>query len=224
MFKCYGHFYKIKKDKVVFSKCRSLLEIINTNQISFGALKRSIPDSLCIMMNPGTSTPKDSSYREKVYDVSSFKLKHQVKDMVLTVPDDTQYRIMAIMKENNWKHVRVINLTDIRQHQSEELQSEINLFKRIHSTPIHSLFTEERKDELKQVLSSVKSQPIIMAWGTQRCLKQYAKRCVQNTLSFNCYGIRSKQDQYFLQHPLTTTCSWVSEILHILDKNKTLNL
>jgi hypothetical protein len=223
MFECYGHFYKLKKGNIVFSKCRSLLEIINTNQLSFEELKHSFPDALCIMMNPGTSTPKDSSYKEKVYDVNSTSMNHRDKELVFTIPDDTQYRIMAVMKEKDWKYVRVINLSDIRQHQSEKLKSELNMFNRIHKIPIHSIFIKERKYELSQILSSVKSKPIIFAWGTERCLKEYAKVCIQNTTRFNCFGIRSRQDKYFLQHPLTTSCSWVEDILDMLNGNNTLD-
>lgn len=189
----------------------------------FENLKLSTPDALCIMMNPGTSTPLKSFYKERIHEVESFKINHQNKPLVLTIPDDTQFRIMAIMKAKGWKHVRVINLTDIRQHESEKLKLEINSFNQVYPIPIHSLFSKKRKKELFEILSSVKSKPIIMAWGTQKCLKEFANICFQMTNNFSCYGVTSKQDELFLQHPLTSNCSWVDEILTKINSNITLD-
>jgi len=97
--------------------------------------------------------------------------------------------------------VRVINLSDIRQKDSEYLNPEIKKFHRIYSTPLHSMFIPEREEEFNEIISSINSSPIIMAWGTQGCLLDFAKECVERTEVYDRYGVRSVQDNYFLIHP-----------------------
>ena len=82
-----------------------------------------MPDSLVIMMNPGGSEPMKKSV-ENLYTYKNINLlADSLKsgdDIVKTKPDRTQYQIMRIMEWQQWSHVRVINLSDIRNPKSHK--------------------------------------------------------------------------------------------------------
>ena len=51
--------------------------------------------------------------------------------MVFAKPDVTQYQVMRIMAEMGWDHVRIVNLSDIREPKS------IKFFKRVKEFEIN---------------------------------------------------------------------------------------
>lgn len=213
---CYGHFYKIIKDGVEIVNCRSQLDIINSDIIDAEDIGISRPDSLAIMMNPGTSKPKDHGYQEQEIDVRKFFNRVNEKEFVPTIPDDTLKRIMKIMQHKNWKHVRVINLSDIRQHKSEKLTVELNKYKLHSLNHEHSLFSVIRSAELVEVLEKVQGKPIILAWGTRTCLKPYVIECMDKLRDNTFYGARAAKEGYY-HHPLTTRISWTKYLIELLN-------
>ncbi|WP_409346936.1 DUF1643 domain-containing protein [Paenibacillus sp. MBLB4367] len=212
-FKCYGHFYKITKDNMVVARCRSQLDIINADKMKFDHLIDSVPDALSIMMNPGTSRPADSNYIEKEIDLDNFITEE--KEIVHTIPDDTQKRLMRVMQIKKWKHLRVINLSDIRQPESQKLSEELKQYNKHSLLMEHSIFSGVRKNEVDSLLKKMKGKPIIIAWGTQNCLNQFAKVCLTVIKGHMSYGVTAKKNYHF-QHPLTTKLSWVDNILKLM--------
>jgi hypothetical protein len=214
-FECYGHFYQIVKDGIVIASCRSQLDIIDSKRMTKKDMSILKIDAMAIMMNPGTSKPLAERFKEPQVDLESFPI-HGVKQLVATKPDDTQKRLMRIMKHRKWKYIRVINLSDIRQHESEKLASEFRNYKMQSPNYEHSLFSSSRKLELLENLKQAEDKPIILAWGTKTCLKPFAIECLNKLEGKIFYGTRAAKAEYY-HHPLTTKIKWVDSIIALLD-------
>lgn len=194
--------------EITISRCRSQLDIINSDKIFYEQALE--PDAVVVMMNPGTSRPEDSEYIEKEYQLLYLTLSE--KEMVLAHPDETQKRIMRIMLAKGWKHVRVINLSDIRQHVSEKLVAEIKNFNLYSNKMEHSIFSKLRRTELLKLIGNSSEKPILFAWGTQDCLNHHAVECLK---IIKGTGVKAKKEIHF-QHPLTTRASWIKSILKLI--------
>ena len=110
-YKCYGHFYDLKFSSKNMVNCRSVLEIIDSSipDNDIKNLSFRIPDTIFIMMNPGSSYPLE----EPIKDIKEMSIDfRKKKNLVLTRPDNTQYQLMRIGVEMGWSHLRVLNLSD----------------------------------------------------------------------------------------------------------------
>ena len=65
MFDVFGHFYDLKIGKQIIN-CRSILEIVSKD---LEYKKKGLPDTVVIMMNPGSSRPLDKAYSPKLFSV-----------------------------------------------------------------------------------------------------------------------------------------------------------
>lgn len=218
---CYGHFYTLKitsKEKI---KCRSVLEIVD-NKFSGDPKELSInlPDAIFIMMNPGASEPdltKLKKISETSISLAEFGIDFVEKELVLTVPDDTQDKIMNVMNVLGWNHVRILNLSDIREKASQLLYTHLRKLNGPVSTKMHSLFAEVRLKERKCAFGlnrkSHCSIPIIAGWGTLGCLSQIATKANADITAITkgkLYGIH-KCDSYYY-HP-SRKKNWHDDII-----------
>ncbi|WP_411680009.1 hypothetical protein [Clostridium thailandense] len=112
-----GSFYKIRTSYEDLISCRNLLEIYDTNYFHNDIQKTTCstnkPDAVFIMMNPGSSSPKDTSYKEIEIPINQLNLI-QNNPIILAKSDETQRQLMRLMEIKEWKHIRIINLSDIR--------------------------------------------------------------------------------------------------------------
>ena len=113
-FSVLGHFYDIEIAGKVFP-CRSVLEIIYNAEETEAS---EVPDAVVIMMNPGSSRPLDMSYIPKCYSVSDVLGGGWSRELIPARPDNAQYQLMRLMLLKKWKHVRVLNLSDLRNGNS----------------------------------------------------------------------------------------------------------
>ena len=68
----YGHFYRFDDHQARYAG-RSTLEIVRTPTLGVDQILCTVPDILVIMMNPGSSEPRDSHLDpEPVADAASF--------------------------------------------------------------------------------------------------------------------------------------------------------
>ncbi len=163
-FSVYGHFYTNDMGNDGRHDCRSVLEIVSkNNSISKEDILNALPDAVVIMMNPGSSVPLEVKPCE-VYSAAT--IKNLTPDYVDTKPDTTQYQIMRLMLLKEWKHVRVINLSDLRTPKSSELFKTLKKMKSLQ----HSIFSKKRKSELASRLARKKKAPVICAWGLDNSL------------------------------------------------------
>ena len=173
-FDVFGHFYSAEVSPKRMVECRSVLEIVASDHAPKKAATLSYrkPDAVFIMMNPGSSRPLT-----EVHNRIHAKAIHELPiSLVPTKPDTTQYQVMRLMHYCQWRHVRVLNLSDLRCSKSgdffrqfEELEAEL-------SFDAHSVFSDRRKAEL--ALKLTKAVPVIRAWGVSPHLDPLIDRCL----------------------------------------------
>ena len=174
----FGHFYSVEvaPNKVV--ECRSVLEIVEAPPApeKTAVLTSSKPDAAIIMMNPGSSRP----LIEVTNHVHAEAIHELPVSLVPTKPDTTQYQVMRVMHYCEWRHVRVLNLSDLRCSKSGEF---FNQFKRLEeeaSFDSHSIFSGRRKNELALKLTKHNAIPVIRAWGVSPKLDPLIERCISS--------------------------------------------
>lgn len=109
----FGHFYSVELASKEVVECRSVLEIATKARTpkDCSELLLLSPDAVFIMMNPGSSKPL-APVNNRVHARGIHKL---VVTLVPTKPDTTQYQVMRLMHYRQWRHVRVLNLSDLAQ-------------------------------------------------------------------------------------------------------------
>jgi hypothetical protein len=167
-FSVFGHFYDLDIQGEIFN-CRSVLEIIATsNEKPF----ESIPCATVVMMNPGSSKPLDNTYKPIKYTTNEILSKKWEKEIIPTKPDNAQYQIMRLMLIKGWEHVRILNLSDLRNGNSGKFSTEYVNSLKLDATCPHSLTNENRLAELKAYCSE--SSIVIAAWGSNKVLRNAA--------------------------------------------------
>lgn len=162
-----GHFYSLVMDGADPLKCRSVLEIKSKD-----APQAPEADAVFVMMNPGSSRP----ITEGDVAVGVDRVSEMASLLVPTVPDTTQYQVMRVMHHVGWNHVRVINLSDIRDPKSGSFCDRYLQFEQQAGCEIHSVFSSGRSEELKQHLSRKPNAPIVCAWGVDDSLEPLIDR------------------------------------------------
>ena len=204
---CYGHFYTLRVNKNNLIHCRSVLEIVEVDSNLDNEINptNSKPDAITIMMNPGGSEPdllNVPNYIETIIDDNIFDLDFINKTLVRAIPDATQDRIMNIMNVKGWKHVRVLNLSDVREKKSTYLKDHIIKFEAALDSSIHSIFSAKRKNERELALCTKDMPLIIFGWGTEYYLEniaEYAFKYIKMHDNIKFVGI--KQERYNFYHP-----------------------
>ncbi|WP_026883539.1 hypothetical protein [Clostridium akagii] len=201
---CYGHFYTLRINKNNLIKCRSVLEIVESNSTLDNGIMptNNMPDAITIMMNPGGSEPdlpNISQYIETIINDNFFNIDFMNKKLVRAIPDVTQDRIMNV---TGWKHVRILNLSDVREKNSTYLKDHLKKFEVALDSSIHSIFSPKRKAERELALCIEDMPLIIFGWGTEEYLEkigEYAFKYITMDNKQKFVGI--KQDNYNFYHP-----------------------
>ena len=155
----YGDFYKLG-----CWPCRSMLEIVDREFREPNELLSHPADIVVVMMNPGSSRPENDNN-------SPTRAPAQVgrgAQLTRTCPDPAQTPTKELMRRKRFGHVRVLNLSDVR---------EPNDFPKLvasGSLPTgHSMFCEERRAELEARLNA-RSAVVVVGWGYDYRLMQLA--------------------------------------------------
>ncbi|EMY8533559.1 DUF1643 domain-containing protein [Bacillus paranthracis] len=211
-FAYFGHFYELFLGNYTV-RCRSVLEIVRVKE---GVNQESAVDAVVIMMNPGSSEPSNEGNPVERIDIENFVMDFNSRKLVRTIPDLTQSRITKIMDYKNWNHVRVLNLSDIREKKSGELSKKIREFEKKNLSMVHSIFSPQRKKERFNLIS--REVPVIVAWGGIPCTHKYMERCLVELESrqIKVFGIFSNEEKRYYHHPLTTKLSWCSKMKELL--------
>lgn len=196
----YGHFYSVELASREIVNCRSVLEIADktcTPKDHSGLLHRR-PDAVFIMMNPGSSKPlAEVSNHIHVQAIHELPIS-----LVPTKPDTTQYQVMRLMHFRQWRHVRVLNLSDLRSPKSLEF---IKLFQRLEEDSgfdSHSVFSDTRKVELAAKLPKGSKMPIVLAWGLSEKLDPLIERCLARISGWATKGLLEEGTANKYRHPL----------------------
>jgi len=219
-FVCYGHFYSWQPvlQNQTFP-CRSLLEIVDST-IPIKQLPKLKPDCVVIMMNPGSSHPIDSSYNPEtiLFPEQPFI---ENRPLTLTQPDNTQYQIMRVALIKNWHHIRVLNLSDLRDPKSTSFMQKVDVLSTTMGGNMHSLFCEERTLERNYLLNRAEKAPILLGWGQARGLLPLARRCMEKLKNEKVYTVPSTIDPLLNAHPSPMMQDkkelWLKQILETLN-------
>ncbi|MFZ1498680.1 MAG: DUF1643 domain-containing protein [Giesbergeria sp.] len=210
-FLAFAHFYDVQLHGE-FLPCRSVLEILSLVQAQrFDGAGRGLPNAIFVMMNPGSSRPL------AIGDAIEGRPGHSTCRLVAARPDTTQYQVMRIMDRMGWNHVRVINLSDIRESRSSVFMNWYRALEEGHGYRAHSMFSTERRAELTQALRRKRDAPLILAWGVHLKLTPLIREALPLLQSAGqCFGVQQpdSKDKYF--HPLpmlqTDKVRWVREL------------
>lgn len=215
-FEVFGHFYSINIDSVCDIDCRSVLEIVNKEDgiENHDSLSLRSPDAVFIMMNPGSSKPLNEKN-----NIISYKDVGQLNvSLVPTKPDTTQYQLMRVMSYCNWKHVRVLNLSDMRDPKSGKFVERYKKIENDTGFTEHSIFSDIRENELQRKLKRNDAAPVVCAWGVSSNLDPLIERCINKIAHITEVAGILKQgtnNKYF--HPLPTLQrdkeKWVNDMV-----------
>jgi hypothetical protein len=163
-------------------------------------------DLSVIMMNPGSSRPKNlnESIADSYFD--KFVEAH---------PDSTQSQIMKIMDNCGFNYAKIVNLSDIRNTNSTNFYKMLDNELKNHE---HSIFSEKNKHLIKDYLNP--KSVFIFAWGVDKKLENLAKQALQVLIDFFgndiCKVYLEHSNKYGYYHPLPKTTKsqkeWVEKI------------
>ncbi|MBC8059341.1 MAG: DUF1643 domain-containing protein [Clostridiaceae bacterium] len=219
----FGRFYILKYDNGEKKDCRSILEIFERNSCDNLKDTNKI-DAVFIMMNPGSGKPM-KVYKQQCKSINQVKTGELDKiQLVETDPDDTQYQVMRVMRIMEWKYVRVINLSDYRNPQSESFYPMIKESMPYDSEFIHSIFSKERNQEINNIFKAEDKFKLIAAWGVNTKLNKLIKLTLENNNLIGRVGNNKatykRKKQFYYYHPLPKNLLkqplWLKEIIERL--------
>ena len=188
MYSVSAHFYTLCGSDALGATwkkpCRSVLEIMAKEKQPKNPGEGAV-DAIIVMMNPGSSKPRNE--HEEIPCVSVDEISSMKEVWVDTYPDKTQFQIMRVMDDKKWKHVLVINLSDIRNANSngrgkkgderrESFSVEYTAIEVQRKGETHSIFCKDRRQELERHLARVGNGPIVLAWGVGSYLSPLIER------------------------------------------------
>lgn len=222
-FTCYGHFYELQLMNGEKAKCRSVLEIVDTSipQDEPSDISEMIPDVVVIMMNPGSSRPKVEGHVDGVIEYPQTTHSNR-KELVLTQPDNTQYQVMRVAVSRGWKHIRVLNLSDLRDPKSGKFLEKVDALRGVMGGHVHSMFCDERKDECDFSLQRKTETPILLGWGQDLGLLPLVEQCLQRISGIPTVSVQSDVHPLLNAHPSPMLqkmkLQWLETILAELNK------
>lgn len=218
----YGAFYDFQVTPDVTVKCRSVLDIIKSDAIplNINTIPDMQPDVITIMMNPGSSSPDEDYYITEINTVQSITDRINT---VLTKPDTTQYQIMKVMQICGYKHARILNLSDIREPKSPRFIEKVARLSDEHQWRQHSIFCEERSQELLYRIGAKKNVPFIIGWGKNPDLLPLIDQALLRIHGKTLYGHHAEEDSRLYSHPSPMMQAhkdaWLDSITAVLPVN-----
>jgi len=218
-FDIFGHFYSVHLKSGDKIDCRSVLEIVRNQQKKYGinSISNQAPNAIFIMMNPGSSIPLEPINNA----ISEEEINRLSISLVPTRPDTTQYQVMRVMHYCDWDHVRVLNISDMRDPKSGKFISRYRKVEEMTGFKAHSVFSDERSGELRKKFRSKPEAPIVCAWGVSADLDPLIQRCLMSLSEMPGRSDHSgllkagTKDKYF--HPLPTLqkdkMKWVNNMV-----------
>ena len=213
-FSVFGHFYDLDIEGVTF-KCRSCLEIIEKSNDDFQSSK---PDAVVVMMNPGSSKPLDDKYQPKKFGVNDISSPSWNKEFILTKPDNAQYQIMRLMLLKSWTHVRVLNLSDLRNGNSGNFATEYKQAEKLDPSLPHSIMHKGRNSELNAYCQQ--TQQVIAGWGSLEVLRKPAQDFLTQVSEVCGLKLENPWFRYPSPYKKDQKLSWLRDINEELKHNK----
>ncbi|WP_088007140.1 DUF1643 domain-containing protein [Indiicoccus explosivorum] len=189
--------------------CRSLLAIRRIGTQSEEA------EALFVLTNPGKCLPTDQGAALPVDPPSLEEVPLQQAD-----PDHSIYQLMRLMDRLRWNKTYVVNLTDLRAGNMDDLKLKLR-FMAAQQDDRHSIFSSGREQELRKIAEG--SSCIVAGWGTNAIIRDLAIRAFRKLNTFGPVdGLAHKTPPYYY-HPfphLHAGClKWLDEMEVQLQKD-----
>jgi hypothetical protein len=183
-FAVYGRYYEASLGGRRF-ELRSHLEIFERS-LSWPQAAEAQADLVAVMMNPGGSRPL---------------AEPDAQGWAPALPDRTQYQLMKLALRaqaagRRLRHIRVINLSDLRTPKSAELFATLAGL----ADDRHSIFSPRRTLELQKALGRAGRPLLLRAWGLGRQLEPLARLAIEATGECEVLGLTDNGLAY--RHPL----------------------
>ena len=196
----YGDFYTLSG-----VPCRSVLEIVVEERIGreLGNLSSCSPDVVVVMANPGSSAPQSNGNgSERAPSAIGSSV-----DLVATVPDRSQMQLKAVMDHMGYAHVRVLNLSDVREKSLEKLAEQLNC-----EDVGDSVFAcSARSGELTQKLRS-HSRIVVAAWSYESAAPLTKRgKAAYNEILDRGYSLIGSGGRF--AHPSRKGSDWVNDLV-----------
>jgi hypothetical protein len=162
-------------------ECRRALDIVLQSS------SVTDPDFMVVMMNPGGSKPTAGQ---------------PTHGYLKAGPDKTQDQIMALMRHAGFEYARILNLSDIREANSQLFRNEL---RKLGSNQGHSIFDTSRAVEFQRLF--VTGVPVLTAWGVHSDLKGLAKLAVNAIGAADVRALKKCGSTWANYHPLPFTQS-----------------
>ena len=201
-FAVYGRFYEADLGGQRLA-LRSHLEIFERDLV-WPRPAQANADLVAVMMNPGGSRPL---------------AELDADGWAPAVPDRTQYQLMklALMVRPRGpaiRHIRVVNLSDLRTPKSAELFQTLATL----GDDGHSIFAARRAPELRRALGDRGNTRVLRAWGLAKPLATLAHKAVAGTSHCEVLGLTDDGVGY--RHPLPQRADfqqrWLTDMAHQL--------
>lgn len=148
--------------------CRRRVEILTSDMPDVEANRT--PDAVAILMNPGSLRLVD----EAAWQVTERQPLDTARLQALK-PDNTQYQLMRLMRLQQWRHLRLLNLSDVCDADSQSFARRLKaLLVTLPDCP-HSVLHPQRQDEWERLIGN---GPVMAAWGSNAVLEPQALACL----------------------------------------------
>lgn len=198
-----GHFYEREAGGTLW-RLRDRLEIFE-HTLPWSEVQGGSAGLVAVMMNPGASRPLAEA------DASGW---------CPALPDRTQYQLMrltlaaAALGAPRIRHIRVINLSDLRTPKSAELFATLP-----HAPGWHTIFAPSRRAELQRALGAP-ATPVLLAWGMAKQLRPLAQQALDALQGRPTLGL--SDDGTAFRHPLPQRYDlqqqWLQDMAKQLEK------
>lgn len=193
-FEVWGRYYEAELDGHRY-ELRSHLEIFDRS-VGWPEAARAGAGLVAVMMNPGGSRPLAALDRD---------------GWAPALPDRTQYQLMKVALRVGIRHIRVINLSDLRTPKSAQLFATLATLR----DDRHSIFSPRRHDELGRSLGG-RTTPLLRAWGMAAALEPLARAAIHATQQQPVLGLT--QDGIRYRHPLPQRADLQQQWLEDMNK------
>jgi len=215
-YEVYANFYTLQQADGIKYLCRNVADIFKIGHRNLEP--NSLPEALIIMMNPGKCEPKNANFIVPEVSLKELEVTSKSLPKVPSKADNAQYQIMRLMELKNWNHVRILNLSDIKNSNGDDFKALLKDLKFKDNKHTHSIFSNERSKERVNLLNIRDNAPIILGWGTDKVLTELAIKCLSCIPLTKATGLNYSENLYYFPSPTLKSGKekWLENILEII--------
>lgn len=211
-FEVEASFYNVKLGDVVF-ECR------NQARIKRKGFTTEKFDAIFILCNPGSCEPIMKAA------VPYLDPRRAEAPFIRANSDQTQEQIMRLMKIKQWNQVNIINISDLCSGNLTDFTKILTDAENASFT-YHSIFSDERREELLRILKSNSKGFVISGWGTNSIIKAGANKVLQHNQISSLIGWKHKLRPFYYHpnpHIYQDKKEWIHQTLESLEDWKIRN-